>query len=137
MGDESPFPSNVEAGTRVREKTRLSLAVGDLLARRDHIAQMLEPLLEEHRTACTQVAEAEHRHAKAEAEAYLNATGPVEERKRRALLDPVALDSMSDLGEARMARRICEKAMRVREKDLDVLTALAHAHNREIKVLEG
>lgn len=137
MGDETPFPSAVEASSRIRQDTRLSLAVGDLLARRDAIDAVLKPLLDEHREACERIAIVEEDHKRAEATAYLHATGPVESCKRQAILDPAVREAAEDLAMARMSRRITEKALRVREKDLDCLTALAHAHNRELKVLEG
>lgn len=87
--------------------------------------------------ACEQCALAEVAHKGAEAKAYLKADGPVEERKRRAALATDVMVAYSDLCEAKMARRITEKAMHVREEELGVLTALCHAHNREVKVLEG
>ena len=137
MDHRAPFPSVEENANRSREETRLSLAIGSLLERRDQIKALIDPLLEEHELACRQVADAEGKFIEAEARAYLDAKGPVEERKRKARLVEAVAVAASDMAEAKMMKRITEKALHVREKDLDCLTALAHSHNRELKVFEG
>lgn len=138
MDNRAPFPSVEANAHRRRESPGLSLAVGSLLERRDELKAEIDALLEEHRVACEQVPDAENRHKRLEAEAYLRAEGkPVEERKRLALLSESVQVAAGDLSDALSARRIAEKALHAKEKDLECLTALAHAHNRELKVLEG
>jgi hypothetical protein len=135
--DGPVFPGLTRPREGGRQETRLSLAVGSLVERRDQVKALVDPMLDEHRIACEQVADAEYRHEQAEAKAFTQVDGAMELRKRLAILDEEVAKASSDLWEAKMMRRITEKALHVREKDLEFLTAAAHAHNRELKVLGG
>lgn len=113
----------------------LSPALLELLHRRDELKRLIDRGICEYKTAAESEANLNTQHEREFAEAYLKAEGPVKERECRAKLE--TMTSYSALQVAIALRRSAKAAVDARQKDLDALSALAHAHNREIRVLGG
>lgn len=113
----------------------LSPALLEILHRRDEVARQLEEALHEYRSSNESEAILNAQYEREFAEAFLRGEGTQKDRECQAKL--AAKDTYQALQMAIAIRRSGRGALDAHGKDMDALSAMAHAHNREMKVLGG
>lgn len=122
--------------------TNLSPALAELVSRRDQLQREYQRALAANKRAHEKEAELEARLKEEWSKAYLlhrssheEGQRPMAETDARARADLETGDIHREYLVAKAVRRASAEALSVWERDLEFLTASAHAINRELKVL--
>lgn len=96
------------------------------------LGRELDRLVREYRDLSATAADAKRVYERAEAEAYLTSTGPVEERKRKAVLAASDERFAADLAERMVSA--CKEAIRAVHARIDVGRTLSATTRDEMKL---
>lgn len=113
----------------------LSPALLEIMRRRKDTRERAENLHQVHQTACEREGELKWKLEQEHAKAYTAATGTNEDRKQAAIIATSRV--RQEYYEALGVKRYAKAAIDSLDKDAELLTAALHAHNRELKTLEG
>ena len=127
--------STGRSSTLSRDETTLSPAIGEILERYDSIVPLMSWGMAELKKRYLAEATAHTAFEQRKAQEFIAASGITKEREALSLVRSTSLQASYETAKA--LRHSASQALRVLEKELGVLEAALHSHNRELRVLGG